>query len=257
MKHQARKRFGQNFLQDKNIIHNIVNSLHLQATDNVLEIGPGQGALTFEIAPLVASLDALEIDRDLYQALSQQAPANLNVHLQDALKCSLQDYVTSSEQALRIVGNLPYNISTPLIFHLLQQVPYIKDMHFMLQKEVVQRMAASVNTPEYGRLSVMVQYLCRVENLLLVPPTAFYPQPKVDSAIVRLTPHQTPIYPPCDPKLLADVVTRAFNQRRKTIRNSLKDRVNDQQITQCGLDPQLRAQQLTVANFVEIATMIK
>lgn len=255
MKHTPRKRFGQNFLQDKNIIHNMVQAFNLQAKDHVLEIGPGQGALTHVMLPMVRQLDAIEIDRDLYQGLlatASQHPS-FHVHLLDALTCQLSDYLITPQEQLRVVGNLPYNISTPLLFHLLSQTSSIQDMHFMLQKEVVERMAAPVNSADYGRLSVMIQYYCHVEQVLRVPPTAFFPQPQVDSAVVRLTPRRRQDLSKEGEEKFAHIVRQAFNQRRKTLHNSLKGLIDDQQLLTCGLQPSLRPQQITVENFIKIA----
>jgi 16S rRNA (adenine1518-N6/adenine1519-N6)-dimethyltransferase len=256
MKHTPRKRFGQNFLQDKNIIHNMVRAFNLQASDHVLEIGPGQGALTQVMLPMVRQLDAIEIDRDLHQGLlttlASQHPT-FKVHLLDALTCQLSDYLTAPGEQLRVVGNLPYNISTPLLFHLLSQTSCIQDMHFMLQKEVVERMAAPVNSADYGRLSVMIQYYCHVDHLLGVPPTAFYPQPQVDSAVVRLTPRRREDLSRAGEEKFAEIVRQAFNQRRKTLHNSLKGLIDDQQLLTCGVQPSLRPQQITVENFIKIA----
>lgn len=254
--HNPRKRFGQNFLQDKNIIYNIVSQMHLQSTDHVLEIGPGKGALTLVMLDQVARLDAIEIDRDLYQFLCTEYHdiPNFHVHQQDALKCQLNTF--SQQQPVRVVGNLPYNISTPLLFHLLKQIEYIQDMHFMLQKEVVERMCAPVNSSDYGRLSVMVQYYCHAENLFTVPPTAFNPRPKVDSAIVRLTPNVQAKHQVTNLTFFGELVTAAFNQRRKTIRNGLKDFATIEQLEISGINPQWRPQQISVANFVKLANLI-
>jgi len=253
--HQARKRFGQNFLQDQNIIRNILLSISPKPTDNIVEIGPGLGAITEHLLNATeGNLNVVEIDRDLVQVLTTQFfnfPA-LKIHQGDALKFDFSQ-LTDDNQKLRIVGNLPYNISTPLIFHLISYASQVKDMHFMLQKEVVDRMAAGPSDSAYGRLGIMVQYFCRVEFLFKVPPTAFHPQPKVDSAIVRLTPYETLPFPAKDEKQLASVVTTAFNQRRKTIRNNLKKLISAEQLEALGIDPGLRPENLSLQNFVAIS----
>jgi len=253
--HQARKRFGQNFLQDQNIIRNILLSISPKQTDNIVEIGPGLGAITEHLLKATeGNLNVVEIDRDLVQVLTTQffnAP-NLNIHQGDALKFDFSK-LANDERKLRIVGNLPYNISTPLIFHLISFADQVKDMHFMLQKEVVDRMAAQAGDSAYGRLSIMVQYFCRVESLFNVPPTAFHPQPKVESAIVRLTPYDTLPNPAKDAKQLASLVTTAFNQRRKTIRNNLKKLISAEQLEALGINPGLRPENLTLQNFVAIS----
>lgn len=253
--HQARKRFGQNFLQDQNIIRNILLSITPKQTDNIVEIGPGLGAITEHLLKATeGNLNVVEIDRDLVQVLTTQFfnYPSLKIHQGDALKFDFSQLANDTEK-LRIVGNLPYNISTPLIFHLISYARQVKDMHFMLQKEVVDRMAAAAGDSAYGRLSIMVQYSCRVESLFNVPATAFHPQPKVESAIVRLTPYDTLPCPAKDPKQLASLVTTAFNQRRKTIRNNLKKLITAEQLEALGIDPGLRPEKLTLQNFVAIS----
>lgn len=253
--HQARKRFGQNFLQDQNIICNILLSINPKTNDNIAEIGPGLGAITEHLLEATQGhLNVVEIDRDLVQVLKTQFfnYPDLQIHQGDALKFDFSQLVTGA-QKLRIVGNLPYNISTPLIFHLVSFATQIQDMHFMLQKEVVDRMAAGPGDNNYGRLGIMVQYYCQVESLFNVPPTAFDPQPKVDSAIVRLVPYGTLPCPAKDEKLFAQVVATAFNQRRKTIRNNLKKLVSAEQLEAIGIDPGLRPENLSLANFVAIS----
>lgn len=253
--HQARKRFGQNFLQDQNIIRNILLSIHPKQSDNIVEIGPGLGAITEHLLKATEGhLNVVEIDRDLVQVLTTQFFnfPNLNIHQGDALKFDFNQLV-NDEKKLRIVGNLPYNISTPLIFHLISFAGQVKDMHFMLQKEVVDRMAAGPGDSAYGRLSIMVQYFCHVESLFNVPPTAFHPQPKVDSAIVRLTPYKTLPAPAKNAEHLASLVTTAFNQRRKTIRNNLKKLISTEQLEALGIDPGLRPENLSLENFVAIS----
>ena len=253
--HQARKRFGQNFLKDTNIINNIIRCIAPAANQNIVEIGPGLGALTEQLLDAGdGNLTVVELDRDLVCVLRTKFfnYPGLSIHDGDALKFDFAS-LTKEPASLRIVGNLPYNISTPLIFHLLAQASWVKDMHFMLQKEVVERMAAQVGERNYGRLGIMVQYHCRVEPLFNVPPTAFEPRPKVDSAIVRLTPHVKPPIIARSPDNLEIVVRTAFGQRRKTIQNALKSLTTGEQLQTLGIDPSLRAEKLTLQNFVTIS----
>lgn len=252
--HRPRKRFGQNFLCDQNIIHNIVTAINPQTGEHIIEIGPGLGALTIEILKNIGQLKVIELDRDVIPKLAELCGdyGELEIFAHDALSF---DFKSFGFDKIRVIGNLPYNISTPLIFHLLNQIEIIQDMHFMLQAEVVERLAAAPNTNAYGRLSVMVQYFCRVENLFPVPPNAFNPPPKVNSAVVRLIPHAEL---PCvanDFNVLQDLVRLAFNQRRKTIRNSMQTMVSAEQLESIGLDPKLRAENLTVEQFVEISNI--
>ena len=250
--HTARKRFGQNFLQDASVIANIAKVIDARPGQALVEIGPGLGALT---APLVAAagfLDVIEIDRDLAPRIAARFGEQVQVHEADALRYDFAQLGARRGRKLRVVGNLPYNISTPLIFHLLDAAAHIEDMHFMLQKEVVDRMGAAAGEDDYGRLSVLLQYRCRVEPLFTVPPGAFNPQPKVHSAIVRLVP-QAPAVPARDERMLGQLVTQAFSQRRKTLRNALRGLVSDAGIAACGLDAQWRCEMLTVAQFVALA----
>lgn len=249
MKHQARKRFGQNFLQDTHIINAIIRCIHAQPHDRIIEIGPGLGALTQPLLGQVDRLIAIEIDRDLYAHL-QSIPKRGQLELinADVLKV---DFSAFGNQ-LRIIGNLPYNISTPLLIRLLQITPQIEDMHFMLQKEVVQRLAASPGSKTYGRLSVMAQYYCEVTELIHVPPSAFHPQPKVDSAIVRLTPFKTAQYPQVDFFHLEQLVATAFSMRRKTIANNLKSIISASDLVNLNIDPQWRPEQISVIQYVNI-----
>ena len=256
LKHRARKRFGQNFLNDAGIIERIVRSIAPQAEDNLVEIGPGQGAIT---APLLAScptLQVVEIDQDLIPILLAQF-ANIpgfKIHQQDALNF---DFGTlAQQQPLRIVGNLPYNISTPLIFHLLSFQHKVQDMHFMLQKEVVERLAATPGSKHYGRLSVMTQYYCQVEHLFGVAPECFSPRPKVDSAIVRLSPHTTLPFIAEDKALLDKVVNLAFQQRRKTLRNSLKQWLSKETLADLPVDTSLRPENISLEGYVDISNYI-
>lgn len=251
--HRPRKRFGQNFLHDPNVIERIARSIGPRPDDRVVEIGPGLGALTTPLLRALGRLDVVEIDRDLAARLPEQfaGQGELHVHQGDALRFDF--CAVAAGTPLRVVGNLPYNISTPLIFHLLDQAPCIRDMHFMLQKEVVDRMAAAPGTDDYGRLSVMVQQRCKVESLFTVSPGAFHPPPKVWSAIVRLTPWETPPVPVADPALFSQLVNQAFTQRRKTLRNAVKGYLEADAITALGIDPQRRPETLSVAEFAALA----
>ena len=257
--HRARKRFGQNFLHDQSIIDRIIKSVNPKAEDHLLEIGPGQGALTSRLASVGAQLDCIELDRDLVDHLSNeyQQQDHVCIHQQDILKVDLQQIAESGgNKKLRIIGNLPYNISTPVLFHLLKNHSLIKDMVFMLQLEVVQRMSAGVGDKNYGRLGIMLQYYCEVEHLFNVPSTAFTPQPKVNSAIVRLTPHEKPPIQAKDVECLQTVIRTAFNQRRKTLRNSMKTLLSAEQLSSLSLDSKLRPENLSLADFVLIADSI-
>lgn len=257
--HTARKRFGQNFLTDDSIIHRIIHAMSPRETDNIVEIGPGLGALTRPLLDYVDELDVVEIDRDLSARLPALARhgKTLRIHNLDALTMSLTD-MTADETRVRIIGNLPYNISTPLIFHLLSQLELIQDMYFMLQKEVVCRMTAAPGSRDYGRLSVMLQYACTAEYLFTVPPSSFQPAPKVDSAIVRITPKDSIAHPVNDMNLFATVVKTAFSQRRKVIGNSLKKLASHEALTAAGIDPKARAEQIDVEAYVNLCNnMIK
>ena len=252
MSHKPRKRFGQNFLQDQSIIHRIISAIGPCLTDHMVEIGPGLGALTAGILPLVMKLDAIEIDRNLIETLNKKFSGNKAFNLLNADALSFDYRLLKLNQPLRIVGNLPYNISSPLLFHLFEQIDIIQDMHFMLQKEVVDRLTAPVGSSDYSRLSVMCQYYCTAENVLFVPPECFYPAPKVDSAVVRLTP-KTPTLKAKKISLFTQVVKTAFNYRRKTIRNSLKGTVSPETLEKLCIDPNRRPQELTIDEYVMIA----
>jgi len=256
--HRARKRFGQNFLSDAGIIQSIVRAIAPAPGQNLVEIGPGLGALTEQLLQATGGhLQAVELDRDLVSILRTQFfnYPDFIIHSGDALKFDFGS-LAINQPPLRIVGNLPYNISTPLIFHLLEYADQILDMHFMLQKEVVDRLAAAPNSKAYGRLGVMVQYYCAVEPLLNVPPSAFKPQPKVQSAVVRLRPHQTPPCPADDPVQLGQLVRQAFGQRRKTLQNNLKGLVSREQMEQLDIDPGCRAETLALEDFVALSNLI-
>lgn len=250
MSHQARKRFGQNFLHDYSIINNILSHAHPLAGEHWIEIGPGLGALTQPLLQAGVTLDVIELDRDLVSHLQKRFAGNnnLTVHSADALDFDFSALSKTGEK-LRIIGNLPYNISTPLMFHLLENATCIEDMHFMLQKEVVNRICAEPGSKTYGRLSVMMQYFCETEWLFDVPPESFDPVPQVMSAIVKLTPHARPPVAIKDRDSFNQLVTQAFSQRRKTIRNSLKKLVEEQQMQALGIDPNLRAESLSLEQF--------
>lgn len=254
--HKARKRFGQNFLHDTAVIDRIIRAIHPQPGEHLLEIGPGQGALTESLVSSGSQVDVIELDKDLFPLLKLKfgLKPNFRLHEGDALKFDFATLDTSG--GLRVVGNLPYNISTPLIFHLLGHASLLRDMHFMLQKEVVERLCANPGSGDWGRLSIMVQYHCRAEQLFIVGPGAFNPPPKVDSAIVRLTPHSSLPHPARDYACLERVVREAFNQRRKTIRNTLRQLLPESAIQAAGVDASLRPEQLDLAAFVRLADQL-
>lgn len=254
--HKARKRFGQNFLHDHGVIRRIVACIGPRKGQRIVEIGPGKGALTEGIISVTECMDVVELDRDLIPLLKVNLfrYPELTVHEADAMKFDFTSLAT--EQNIRVVGNLPYNISTPLIFHLLSQANVIEDMHFMLQKEVVDRLAARPGDSLYGRLSVMAQYYCSVESLFIVGPESFDPAPKVDSAIVRMTPHKILPFPVVDIKTLEDTVRIGFHQRRKTLRNNYKGILDNDAFEVLEIDPGLRPERLDVADFVRIANFI-
>lgn len=235
----------------------IVAALAPQPNDHLIEIGPGQGALTIPLLAKVDQLEVIELDRDLIPALEARArhAAGLIVHSADALEFNFAE-LKQDTRLLRICGNLPYNISTPLVFHLLEFTTIIADMLFMLQKEVAERLAAAADTEHYGRLSVMVQYHCQVELLFDVAPSAFFPPPQVNSSIVRLVPYQKNPYHADNYQLFADIVRAAFGQRRKTLRNSLKDIINDDDWAHMPINSNLRAENLEVKDFVAISNVV-
>jgi 16S rRNA (adenine1518-N6/adenine1519-N6)-dimethyltransferase len=255
MKHVAKKRFGQNFLTDQSIIASLVDAIDPKQNQIIVEIGPGLGALTKPLLRRVSNLNVVEIDRDIVIWMQEEyskpnyANNEIKVHNVDVLKF---DFSTLGKN-IRVTGNLPYNISTPILFHLLKNLSHIVDMHFMLQKEVVERMVAHPSTPEYGRLSVMLQYYLQMEYLFTVPPEAFNPSPKVDSAFVRCAPHPTLPFVAKNTSLFANIVLKAFSQRRKTLRNTLKGLLEDDDFKKLNLDSQLRAENLSVEQFVAIA----
>jgi 16S rRNA (adenine1518-N6/adenine1519-N6)-dimethyltransferase len=250
MKHIPRKRFGQNFLTDQNVLHDIIRVIAPAASDTMVEIGPGQGAMTALLLPYLSSLHVVEIDRDLVAMLQKKfSPDKLILHAGDALQFDFGS-LQPAQGKLRIVGNLPYNISSPLLFHLARYAPLVEDQHFMLQKEVVQRMVAPPGGKDYGRLSVMLQWRYQMELLFIVPPQAFDPPPKVDSAIVRMRPLASPLA--CEQVKLEQVVTQAFSQRRKVIRNSLGGLFTEAQLISAGIDPQARPETIALEQYVAL-----
>ena len=251
--HTARKRFGQNFLADTQVIERIVRAIAPQADDAMVEIGPGLGALTHALLTHLRELFAVELDRDLAARLRVETLIGNKLRLFEANALKFDFRQLAPGRALRVVGNLPYNISTPLIFPLLEQADIIADMHFMLQKEVVERMAAAPGDAAYGRLSVMVQVHCQVESLFTVPPSAFTPAPKVESAIVRLQPYPERPWPAFDHRHLQALVTQAFGQRRKTLRNALRESIDARGLEDLGIDPGARPETLSVADYVRLA----
>jgi 16S rRNA (adenine1518-N6/adenine1519-N6)-dimethyltransferase len=258
MTHTPRKRFGQNFLHDHNIIYNILSSIQASPAEHWVEIGPGMGALTEPLLKLGLRLDLVELDRDLVALLKDKfgQQDRLRIYSADALKFDFSA-LAENNRKLRIIGNLPYNISTPLMFHLLDNAYCIEDMHFMLQKEVVDRICAEPGSKKYGRLSVMMHYYCATELLFDVPPESFDPAPKVMSAIVRLVPHQQPPVQVNDMAKLNRVVTEAFSQRRKTLRNSLKKLIDEKAIIALGIDPVLRAEALSLNDFARLSNLLE
>ena len=249
---KARKRFGQNFLHDSNVIHKIIEAISPKPTDTIFEIGPGHGALTSKLDQATADLTVVEIDRDLAANISNLYP-QINLVISDILKYDFSAWQPT--QPARVVGNLPYNISTPLLFRLFTTLEKISDMHFMLQLEVVNRLAAAPASADYGRLSIMSQYHCEIEKLFEVPATAFIPAPKVTSAIVRLRPKQNPIKA-TDEKLFSEIVSAAFGQRRKTIRNSLKPFMSSEELEKAGIDPGIRPEKVSLNQFIDAANLI-
>jgi 16S rRNA (adenine1518-N6/adenine1519-N6)-dimethyltransferase len=250
---KAKKALGQHFLVDQHYIARIVAAIRPEAADRMVEIGPGPGALTRPLLEALPHLDVVEVDREMVARLQAEFPIErLSVHSVDAL---VYDFA-SLGPGLRVVGNLPYNISSPLLFHLATSAESIIDMTFMLQKEVVDRMAAAPDTPDYGRLSVMLQSRFKVTKLFNVPPGAFQPPPKVDSAIVRLVPLASADVPYLDAKVFAEVVARAFGQRRKTLRNTLRGWVDETLFNELGIDPRRRGETLTVVEFAALANRL-
>ena len=257
MSHKPRKRFGQNFLHDKMVIQRIVNNINPRQGDHIVEIGPGEGALTELVLDKIGVMDVVELDRDLIPLLKIRfvLQEGLNIHQADALKFNFCD-LKESDKKLRIIGNLPYNISTPLLFHLFDSNHCIEDMHFMLQKEVVDRIVAKPGDSAYGRLGIMMQYYCRSEYVFTVKPGAFYPPPKVDSAIVRLIPHEKPPVEIDDFDTFSKIVNFSFTQRRKTLRNILKGKLDVSQIEALDIEPTIRPERLSLNDFTKIANKL-
>jgi len=251
--HRPRKRFGQNFLVDRNCIARILAAIDPGPQDRMVEIGPGRGALTSVLTQRLEHLHVIEIDRDLAARLANEYPADrLTLHTGDALKFDFAALGTR----LRIVGNLPYNVSTPLLFRLIECCASIVDVHVMLQREVVDRMVAAPGSPDYGRLTVMLGYRFATERLFRVPAGAFYPQPKVESAFARLRPIETPEPRALDERLFARIVTLAFGQRRKTLRNTLAGVAAAVRLATVGIYPQARGETLSIGQFVTLANEV-
>ena len=254
--HRPRKRFGQHFLRDPSVLERIVAAIRPVPGDHLVEVGPGLGALTRPLLAAVGELDAVELARDLLEPLRAHCAdiGRLRLHHADALKFDFAA-LRGTGPRLRVVGNLPYNISTPLLFHLLDQASHLRDLHFMLQQDVVERMAAGPGEEAYGRLSVMLQYRCQVEPLFTVGPEAFRPPPKVWSAVVRLVPRETSPVAVRDERLFAEVVRRAFAQRRKTLRNALRGWLDIAQIEAAGVNPGARPETLDLAAFAALSAV--
>lgn len=255
--HFPRKRFGQHFLHDQAVIEKIIAALSPQADQHLVEIGPGQGALTVPVLARVSTLEAIELDHDLIAPLKARTSrfGRLQVFCADALSFDFSA-LKQDARLLRIFGNLPYNISTPLLFHLFSFMPVIYDMLFMLQKEVAERLTATSSKKTYGRLTVMAQYHCYIEKLFDISKDAFYPPPKVQSSIVHLLPRRTLSVVAKDYILFAKLVKQAFNQRRKTIRNSLQDMVPNALWTKTTIPANARAENLSVNDFVELSNLL-
>ena len=255
MKHTPRKRFGQHFLKDQIILEEIIKAISPRPTDLMVEIGPGLGALTNWLLYKIPLLHVIELDRDLAKRLKDNdTSGKLEVHQADALMFDFAQIPQTTDQKLRIVGNLPYNISTPLLFHLTQFIPLVKDQYFMLQKEVVERMVANPGTKAYSRLSVMLQWLYHMDLLFTVPPEAFNPPPKVMSAVVRMIPNRHPHV--CDAANLEKTVTMAFSQRRKIMRNTMAPLFGESDLINAGIDPARRPEEISVEQFVALANQL-
>lgn len=255
--HTARKRFGQNFLTDGNIISRIVGAISPDNNHTMVEIGPGLAALTEPVADMVDNLTVVELDKDLVARL-QVHPVlkdKLTIFQGDALQFDFNQVIQANKK-IKVFGNLPYNISTPLMFHLFEFAEKIETMHFMLQKEVVLRLSASPGCKAYGRLTVMAQYYCQVVPVLEVPPQCFTPPPKVDSAVIRLVPYANKPFPCKDVSVLRHLVTTAFNMRRKTLRNNLKQLLSDDDFAQLSIDATLRPEQISVQEYVAMANFL-
>ena len=253
MKHVAKKKFGQNFLKDSSIIHAIIQSIQPLQDDLLVEIGPGLGALTKPLLEKTKHLFAIELDRDIVNWMQNQySENNITIFNEDILNFNFHQF----DKKIRIVGNLPYNISTPVLFKCIENIVIIKDLHFMLQKEVVDRMIATPSSSDYGRLSVMLQYYFSMEHLVHVPKEAFDPEPKVESSFVRLIPYEQYPFIANNINQFGKIVKEAFSQRRKTIRNTLKSLINENDFEKIGINPQLRAENLSVSDFVKISNYL-
>ena len=254
MKHVARKRFGQNFLTDRFVLSDIIEAIAPQPGQAMVEIGPGLAAMTALLLKRLDHMHVVELDRDLVTRLEKTFPREkLTVHSGDALKFDFGQIPVPAGQKLRVVGNLPYNISSPLLFHLAEFAHLIEDQHFMLQKEVVERMVAEPGSKTYGRLSVMLQWRYDMSLMFIVPPTAFDPPPQVESAIVRMVPVKQQL--PCDAKRLEAVVAKAFSQRRKVIRNCVAGMFTEAQLVEAGIDPSVRPEAVSLAQYVALANL--
>jgi 16S rRNA (adenine1518-N6/adenine1519-N6)-dimethyltransferase len=256
MKHIARKRFGQNFLHDQHVLGSITDAINPREGDAMVEIGPGLAAMTDQLLRSLKHMHVVELDRDLVARLEKRyPPERLTIHSCDALKFDFGSIPVPDGQKLRVVGNLPYNISSPLLFHLTEYVDRVQDQHFMLQKEVVERMVAEPGSKVYGRLSVMLQWRYDMQLLFVVPPEAFDPPPKVESAIVRMIPVAQPLA--CDRQTLEAVVQKAFSQRRKVIRNCLSGMFTEEQIIAVGIAPTARPETVGLEGYVALANLLK
>ena len=255
MKHIPRKRFGQNFLTDQLVLSQIIRAIHPQPGQTMVEIGPGLAAMTSLLLEGLDQLHVVELDRDLVARLKKNfSPEKLIIHEGDALQFDFASIPVAEGKKLRVVGNLPYNISSPLLFHLADIAPLVEDQHFMLQKEVVERMVAPPGSKTYGRLSVMLQWRYHMELMFVVTPEAFDPPPKVDSAIVRMIPKAQPLE--CRVEHLEAVVTKAFSQRRKVVRNCLAGLITEQQLIAAGVDPQSSAETIPLEQYVALARLL-
>ncbi|MBI1771411.1 MAG: 16S rRNA (adenine(1518)-N(6)/adenine(1519)-N(6))-dimethyltransferase RsmA [Burkholderiales bacterium] len=255
MKHIPRKRFGQNFLTDELVLSNITRVINPRPGQTMVEIGPGLADMTRQLLDGLTQLHVVELDRDLVARLKKNfSPEKLIIHEGDALQFDFASIPVPEGQKLRVVGNLPYNISSPLLFHLAEIAPLVEDQHFMLQKEVVERMVAGPGSKTYGRLSVMLQVRYHMELMFIVPPEAFEPPPRVESAIVRMIPKPGAL--PCDIKKLEEVVAKAFSQRRKVVRNCVAGLLTEADLLACGVDPQLRPETIAVEAYVALANLL-
>ena len=259
MQHRAKKRFGQNFLVDTNVIDKIIHSINPQADDHIIEIGPGLGALTQPLLKTLNRLDAIELDRDVIPKLKTlEGSEKIHIHNIDVLTFDFTEFKQSNFEhgKLRIIGNLPYNISTAVLFHLVNHRNCIHDLHFMLQKEVVERIAASAGSNDYGRLSVMMQLYFRISPLFTVAPQCFRPVPRVESAIIRMVPRTSPAISQDEHDAFATLVRQAFSQRRKTLKNTLRGLCDTEQIDAAGIDPGKRPQELSVDDYIRLFRQI-